>query len=124
MTSTKADESGGAAGETILIVCADLLTGSPLVQAVRRAGLTPVRALSVAGADPSGRRAVVVDLSLAGAAAWLADLPGDAPPALAFGPHVLTDLLRTARAAGRGPVLTRSQLPEGLPAWLESLSDG
>ena len=124
MTATKADENSTTASDTVLIVCADLLTGGPLVQAVRRAELTPVRALSVAGADPAGRRAVVVDLSLAGAAAWLADLPGDAPPALAFGPHVLTDLLRTARAAGRGPVLTRSQLAEGLPAWLASLNDG
>ncbi|NNJ26335.1 hypothetical protein LzC2_24180 [Planctomycetes bacterium LzC2] len=97
------------------------MTGGPLVQAVRSAGMTPTRALSVAKADAGDAAAIILDLSLPGAAAWLADLPEHAPPTLSFGPHVLADLLKTARAAERGPVLTRSQLADGLPAWLATL---
>ncbi len=108
----------GAAPRAVLLVCGDLLTGGPLVQAIRTAGLRPVRALSVAKAVPGDAAAMMLDLSLPGAAAWLAALPEDAPPTLAFGPHVLGELLKTARAAGRGPVLTRSQLAGGVPAWL------
>ena len=108
----------------VLIVCADLLTGGPLVQAVRSAGLTPARALSAAKADAAGAAAVLLDLTLPGAADWLSALPADAPPTLAFCPHVRTDLIRTARAAGRGPVLVRSQLADGVPAWLAGLGAG
>ena len=110
-----------AATGTVRVVCADLLTGGPLVQAVRQAGFVPVRSLSLINADPAGAAGVLLDLSLPGAAAWLAALPPDAPPTLAFGPHVLADLLKTARAANRGPVLTRSQLESGIPAWLATL---
>ena len=106
---------------TVLIVCADLLTGGPLVAAVRAAGFTPVRSLGLAKADVAGASGVLLDLSLSGAAAWLAELPADAPPVLSFGPHVLAELLKAARAAGRGPVLPRSRLADGVPAWLAGL---
>lgn len=111
-----------ALAKTVLLVCGDLMTGGPLVQAVRHAGMTPRRALSVAKAEIGDAAAIVLDLSLPGAAAWLAGLPETAPPALAFGPHVLTDLLQTAREANRGPVLTRSQLAASVPAWLDGLT--
>ena len=110
-----------AADRRVLIVCADLLTGGPLVQAVRNAGRTPVRALSAAKADAAGCEAMLVDLTLAGAADWLAALPADGPPVLAFCPHVRTDLIRAARGLDRGLVLVRSQLAEGVPSWLASL---
>ena len=112
--TTAADPAAGP----VLIVCADLLTGGPLVQAVRNAGRTPVRALSAAKADAAGASAVMLDLTLPGACDWLTALPTDAPPALAFCPHVRTDLIKAARAAGRGPVLVRSRLADGVPAWL------
>ena len=51
---------------TVLIVCGDLLTGGPLVQAVRDAGFAPKRALSVAGANADGAAAAILDLSLPG----------------------------------------------------------
>ncbi|QDT17008.1 response regulator [Alienimonas californiensis] len=117
MTAEPAD----AAPRSVLIVCGDLLTGGPLVQAVRQAGLTPTRALSGAKADPANAVGVVLDLSLPGALEWLSERPADGPPTLSFGPHVHAELLKTARAAGRGPVLTRSQLADGLPAWLATL---
>ena len=113
----------GATGGPVLIVCADLLSGGPLVQAVREAGRTPVRALSVAKADAArgDAAAVLLDLTLPGAPGWLAGRPGGGPPVLSFCPHVRTDLLKAARAADRGPVLVRSQLAAGVPEWLEAL---
>ena len=63
----------------------------------------------------------MLDLTLDGAADWLAGLPGDAAPVLAFCPHVRADLIKTARAADRGPVLVRSQLAGGVPPWLRAL---
>ncbi|MFH5803705.1 hypothetical protein [Alienimonas sp. DA493] len=119
MTAPPADPAPAPRG--VLIVCADLLTGGPLVQAVRNAGLTPTRALSAAKAEPGDAAGVVLDLSLPGALAWLEERPADGPPVLSFGPHVHAALLKAARAADRGPVLTRSQLAEGLPAWLATL---
>ena len=116
-----APEAAGPPPRTVLIVGADLMTGGPLVAAVRAAGFAPVRSLSLAKADVAGASGVLLDLSLSGAAAWLTGLPADAPPVLSFGPHVLTELLRTARAAGRGPVLPRSRLADGVPAWLDGL---
>ena len=112
-----------ASVHAILIVCADLLTGGPLVQAVREAGRHPVRALSVAKANTqSGDFAgVLLDLTLPGAADWIAARPAHGPPVLTFCPHVRTDLLKAARAAGRGPTLVRSQLAEGVPVWLATL---
>ena len=118
---TAGPEQRAADRGVVLLVCADLLTGGPLVQAVRAAGFTPKRALSLAKADPAGAAGVLLDLSLPGAAAWLSDPPTKLPPTLAFGPHVLAELLKTARDAGRGPVLTRSRLADGVPAWLATL---
>ena len=105
----------------VMILSADLLTGTPLVAAVRAAGFAPRRVLSIGKADPKGCVAVLLDLSFKGGADWLAALSADAPPVLAFGPHVHAEKLRAARAAGRGPVLARSQLSAGVPAWLDSL---
>jgi len=105
----------------VALICADLLTGGPLVQAIRDAGFTPKRFLSVAKADPAGAAGTLLDLSMPGAVDWLESQPDDGPPALSFGPHVHVELLKNARAADRGPVLTRSQLAEGVPAWLETL---
>ena len=121
MTAAAAPEVAGPPPRTVLIVCADLMTGGPLVAAVRAAGFSPVRSLSLAKAETAGTSGVLLDLSLSGAAAWLAGLPADAPPVLSFGPHVLAGLLKTARAAGRGPVLPRSRLADGVPAWLAEL---
>ena len=93
---------------SVLVICADLMTGGRLVSAVAAAGGTPVRVLSVAkAAAHDGPAAAVLDLTLAGAADWLADAT---LPVVAFAPHVRTDLLRRAREAARGPVLVRSQL--------------
>ena len=114
-------DDAAEAGGQVLIVCADLLTGGPLVQAVRSDGRTPVRALSVGKADATGKTAVLLDLTLAGAVDWLMHQPVDGPPTLSFAPHVRTDLLKAARAADRGPALVRSQLAEGVPRWLRTL---
>ena len=118
------EDAAGRAPRPVLVVCADLLSGGPLVRAVRAAGRDPVRVLSVAKvpADPAGFAGVLLDLTLPGAAGWLAERSGRAPPVLSFCPHVRTDLLAAARAASAGPVLTRSRLATGVPRWLVGLA--
>lgn len=109
-----------------LLLSDDLIFTSRVVGTGRDLGLavrsvrSAAELLSTARAQPPA--GVVLDLANPGldVAAVVSELKRLAPPptVVAYGPHVDTALLRTARAAGCDRVLTRSQFVEQLPTHL------
>lgn len=117
--------------ESVLILAAELLLASRAASAAKRAGFAVRHVRSAAavadvpGIDEGGPPVLVADLTLPGSieacVAWSA-LAGRV--AVGFCPHVATDVIRTARAAGVDRVLVHSQLEGELPVVLQSLSEG
>lgn len=115
--------------ETVLILAAELLLASRVAIAAKRAGYsvrqmrTPAALADLPAIATGGPSILVADLTLPGAieacTAWSAQAGRSA---VGFCPHVATDLIRTARAAGVGRVLVHSQLESELPAVLQSLA--
>ena len=112
---------------TLVLVTGDLFLGSRIRGMAERSGYAavtmprPSRPLESHAGATTVR--VVIDLTAPGLEMErLADWLGDAAASrtLAYAPHVRTDLLKAARAAGIGTVLVRSQLDESLPRWLAS----
>lgn len=102
---------------TAILLSTDLLFSSRLEHAAARLGFrlsvaaTAERACELARGGGAGL--LIVDLTLPGLLLdrlledWLAD--PSAPPVVAYGPHVATGTLETARRAGCAEVLTRGQ---------------
>jgi hypothetical protein len=117
--------------DTALILAAELLLASRVRSAAKRAGFgvrqvrTAAAVADAPGLADGGSTLLVADLSLPGAieacVAWSAH-PGRA--AIGFCPHVATDLIRAARAAGVDRVLVHSQLDGELPKVLQELAAG
>lgn len=114
-----------------LLLCDDLLFASRITGEARALGLSVKPARSLEQLLDLARQAppscVLVDLAFPGLV--LPDLfrglgeLGDPPPrVVAYGSHVDTESLRSARLAGCDPVLPRSkfveELPRALPQWL------
>ncbi|MGC1275163.1 MAG: hypothetical protein WBC44_15775 [Planctomycetaceae bacterium] len=111
----------------LILVTADLFLGSRIRGDAERSGYVVVTIPNLQrdlNAIANGERPrVVVDLAnpnldVAFLPDWLGDLQAD--HTLAYAPHVRVDLLKAARNAGIGTVLTRSQLDAELPRWLAS----
>jgi DNA-binding NarL/FixJ family response regulator len=115
----------------VLILCQDLFFTSQLTGAAQRAGRQPRTCLSVEACrkalEEAGEQArwVVVDLELPGTD--LSQLKSALPEAcrlLAFGPHVHTAQIESARSAGCDVVLTRGQAAAQLEEYLREGSMG
>lgn len=111
------------------VLCDDLLFTSRITATARALGLTVKTARSADHLDrfldAEPPRLVLVDLAvpnldLDALASRLASLP-EPPRLVAYGSHVDTESLRSARAAGCDPVLPRSRFVEvletDLPGW-------
>jgi len=114
-----------------LLLCDDLLFASRIMGEARALGLTVKLARSLEQLLDLARQeapsCVLVDLAFPGLAlSELFQRLGEAcnppPRVVAYGSHVDTDSLRSARLAGCDPVLPRSkfveELPRALPQWL------
>src|SRR5690242_6378588 len=114
-----------------LLLCDDLLFSSRITGEARALGLTvkPARSLEqlldLARQEPPS--CVLVDLAFPGLVLpdlfhCLGEECNPPPRVVAYGSHVDTDSLRSARSAGCDPVLPRSkfveELPRALPQWL------
>src|SRR5215216_1153659 len=110
----------------VLVAVPDLLFGVQIGNAVRAAGGTPVtirRAEEAYTALAEGTEnrpdAVVVDLAARiDPPALIRAAAAQAIPVFAFGPHLDTEAIRSARAAGADKVVANSGLAAALPAWL------
>jgi len=113
-----------------LLLCDDLLFASRITGEARALGLTvkPARSLEqlldLAGQDSPS--CVLIDLAFPGLVLpdlfrRLAEACNSSPRVVAYGSHVDTESLRSARSAGCDPVLPRSkfveELPRALPQW-------
>jgi CheY-like chemotaxis protein len=114
-----------------LLLCDDLLFASRITGEARALGLTvkPARSLEqlfdFAQHEPPS--CVLIDLAFPGLLLpdlfrRLSELCNPPPRVVAYGSHVDTESLRSARLAGCDPVLPRSkfveELPRELPKWL------
>ncbi|MBX3444102.1 MAG: hypothetical protein KF774_16985 [Planctomyces sp.] len=110
------DERVGPREGRVLIVCGDLFFGTQVASVVREAGLDPLPEMlaerTLGHLADSAVIAVLLDLETRGVdpAALLASLPASRPRVVAFGPHVQTQRLEAARAAGCDAVLSRGQV--------------
>lgn len=122
----------------IVYCCADLIFATKIRATCESLGLVsrPARDAKmlqnrldrVDDGKPNGPvSAVLIDLDLGEAALPLiAQCRAHASPprVVAWGPHVLVDLLKSARQAGADPVLTRGAFTSNLPELLSQLTDG
>jgi len=114
-----------------LLLCDDLLFASRITGEARALGLTvkPARSLEqlLDLAQQETPSCILVDLAFPGLVLpdlfqRLSEACNPPPRVVAYGSHVDTDSLRSARLAGCDPVLPRSkfveELPRALPQWL------
>lgn len=120
----------------IVYCCADLIFATKikgtcdalgvLSRPARDAAMLQKRLDLVEDGKPNGPvAAVLIDLDMGDAAVALIEQCKQhaTPPAvLAWGPHVLTDLLKHAQAAGADSVMTRGNFTAKLPAVIEQLA--
>ncbi len=121
----------------IVYCCADLIFATKIKgtcdalglvsRPARDAGMLQNRLDRVDDGKPNGRvSAVLVDLDLGESALPLITQcrsHADPPRVVAWGPHVLVDLLKAAKEAGADPVLTRGSFTSSLPELLTQLAD-
>ena len=115
----ESDASASSGGGRVVLLSGDLMFASRVQAAAQRAGLDFQLAGSLPQSDGEQIGYVILDLSTRGGLA--AELPAQCqtrcPQAqvIAYGPHVQVTKLKTAREAGIGRVLTRSQFNTLLP---------
>ncbi|HVJ68075.1 MAG TPA: hypothetical protein VM510_08840 [Caulifigura sp.] len=118
------DQRQADSGGRVLVICSDLFFSTQVANMVRQAGFDAVLEMQPARSAAllaSGCWAgVVVDVEASGLdiAALMASLgEPPRPHVVAFGPHVHTERLAAAKAAGCDAILTRGQIssnPQGL----------
>ena len=116
------EESTDAHGPLpVIILVRDLLMGSRVTTAARRAGVATRTVRDPAGLTPEvAGRLAIVDLDLPGAlAAGVAWGKEGGRPVAGFVQHVNTEVIREAKAAGVWPIVPRSRLEADLPGLLE-----
>jgi hypothetical protein len=125
VTADDGNADANATAGMLLLVTADLFLGSRLRAAAEQAGYRVVTAAAssrlAAAVDVDRPLRLAIDLTTPGIdLAECRAVVGDADfsRSLAYAPHVRVDLLKAARGAGIGTVITRSQLDASFLVWL------
>lgn len=121
------EPSGASSVEPVaLLLCADLMFAVQLQNIARTEGYRPLT-LRPGATLPAAAAVLVVNLAdLGRTPTWESPVREAAArqiPVIAFGPHIDTDLRRSAKEAGASRVLANSNLTRDLPVILRSLQE-